>query len=107
MKLVGNGIQKQLFFATLLSGSAGDDFTFSLWNRAEGSDRPFYAKVVLIYTDATQEIFRLIPAKGTHDWAQYQIDFTAAKDYNRVRVMMVYMHTSGTVWFDDISLTGY
>jgi hypothetical protein len=105
MRLEGNGEHKQVTFITPTSGNAGDDFTFSLWNRAESSDRPFYAKVVLVYTDATQETFRLIPAKRTHGWEQYQLDFTAAKNYNRIRVFLVYSHTSGTVWFDDVSLT--
>jgi Zn-dependent metalloprotease len=104
MRLDGNGDQKQVFFITRLNGNVGDEFTFSLWNKAENSDRPFYAKVVLVYTDATEETFRLIPSKGTHDWTQYQIDFTAAKDYNRIRVFLVYGHDSGTVWFDDISV---
>jgi hypothetical protein len=107
MKMVGNGDQKQLLFIIPKSGSAGDDFTFSLWNRAENSDRPFFAKVVLVYTDATQENFRLIPAKGTHGWVQYQLDFSAAKNFNRIRIFLVYGHTSGTVWFDDVSLTTY
>jgi hypothetical protein len=107
MELQGNGTQKQVIFITPISGSAGDSFTFSLWNRAANSERPFFTKTVLIYTDATEETFRLIPAKGTHDWARYQLDFTAAKDYNRVRVFLVYSYGSGTVWFDDVSLTMY
>lgn len=107
MELQGNGTQKQVIFITPTSGSAGDNFTFSLWNRADNSERPFYTKTVLIYTDATEETFRLIPAKGTHDWARYQMDFTAAKDYNRIRVFLVYSYGSGTVWFDDVSLTVY
>jgi hypothetical protein len=105
MRIEGNGKQKQATFITPKSGSAGDNFTFTLWNKAENSGRPFYTKVVLVYTDATQETFRLIPAKGTHDWVQYQLDFSAAKDYHRIRVFLVYAHDSGTVWFDDISLT--
>jgi hypothetical protein len=104
MKLVGNGTQKQLYFATPLSGSAGDELNFLLLNRAEGSNRPFYTKVVLIYTDATQEIFRLIPTKGTHGWALYELDIIATKDYHRLRVFLVYGAGSGTVWFDDVRL---
>jgi probable HAF family extracellular repeat protein len=103
----GNGDHKRVSFITSTSGNAGDDFSFSVWNRADSSERPFYAKVVLVYTDASEEIFRLIPAKGTHAWAPYQLDFSAAKDYNRVRVFLVYGHESGAVWFDDISLLKY
>jgi subtilisin len=105
MKMGGNGDHKQVSFITSISGNAGDDFALSLWNKADGSDRPFYAKVVLVYSDTSEETFRLIPAKGTHEWARYQLDFTAAKDYNRVRVFLVYGAGSGTVWFDDVSLT--
>jgi hypothetical protein len=105
MEVDGNGTHKQVYFISLVSGSAGDNFNFSLWNKADNSDRPFYTKAVLVYTDTTEETFRLIPAKGTHGWARYQMDFTATKDYNRIRVFLVYSHGSGTVWFDDVSLT--
>jgi hypothetical protein len=105
MYFQGNGEHKKITFITPTNGTQGDDFTFSLWNKAESADRPFYAKVVLVYTDATEEIFRLIPTKGTHDWAQFQLDFSATKDYNRVRVFLVYGADSGEVWFDDVSLT--
>jgi hypothetical protein len=105
MKLQGNGEHKQIAFITPANGNSGDNFTFTVWNKANNSDRPFYAKVVLVYTDASQEIFRLIPTKGTHDWEQYQLDFSAAKDYNRIRVLLVYGAGNGEVWFDDVSLT--
>jgi hypothetical protein len=105
MKLQGNGEHKQITFISPANGNSGDNFTFTLWNKANNSDRPFYAKVVLVYTDASQEIFRLIPTKGTHDWEQYQLDFSAAKDYNRIRVLLVYGAGNGEVWFDDVSLT--
>jgi hypothetical protein len=105
--LGGNGDQKQVIFIKSVSGSGGDGFSFSLWNEADSSERPFYAKVVLVYTDASEETFRLIPAKGTHSWAPFQLDFSAAKDYNRIRVFLVYGYTGGTVWFDDVSLLQY
>jgi hypothetical protein len=104
MRLEGDGDQKQVVFITPTNGNAGDSFSFLFLNKAAGSDRPFYAKVALVYTDASQETFRLIPAKGTHEWTFYELDFTAAKDYNRIRVFLVYGAGSGTVWFDDVRL---
>jgi bacillolysin len=104
-KMVGNGTVKQINYVGTVNGSAGDDLTFNLWNRTSGAAGPFFAKAVLVYTDSTQEIFKILPDKGTHGWQEYTLDFTAAKDYDRVRIFLLYGAGSGTVWFDDVSLT--
>jgi hypothetical protein len=105
--MMGNGTVKQITYVSALSGSAGDNFSFSLWNRADAAGGPFFAKIVLIYTDASQAFWKILPDKGTHGWQSYNVDFTAAKNYSRVRIFLLYGAGSGSVWLDDVSLTKY
>jgi hypothetical protein len=106
-KLIGSGDVKQMTHVAVESGSAGDNLTFKFWTRADGSIGPFFAKIVLVYTDSSQEMFKILPDKGTHGWQYYDLDFTATKNYDRIRVFLVYGAVSGDVWFDDVSLKVY
>ncbi len=104
--IVGDGSLKQYRYVSAVSGSAGDTLEFSLWSRSQNASAPFFAKLVLYNTaDGSTQDVRIVPAQGSQSWTHYMTGiFTAAIDYDRVRVYLLYGDDSGLVWYDDISL---
>jgi glucose/arabinose dehydrogenase/photosystem II stability/assembly factor-like uncharacterized protein len=107
MKIVGQaGATKTLKKTILKNGSAGDDFLFVLWSKAEDVPDGFYYRTqISFYNGATLVEQRIKDyTSGTHDWEYRWLPITVIGDYTRIEVEIIYSLASGTAWFDSNSL---
>lgn len=89
-----------------LTGIAGDAFTVRAWTRAENalSTTKYRLKIVVYHNDGTYGVMTYAPAAGSYDWALIERSFTTQKAYYRIQVSVIYGESSGSVWFDSVSL---
>lgn len=107
MKFTGNRASKGLLQTIATGGKTGDKFRISAWSKAArvptlGGQ---YA-VRVIFMDGSLPVgqFALNFKAGTHNWQQVTQDLQAPADYTAVRYLLIYQKSSGSVWFDDVSL---
>ncbi|MBI3151026.1 MAG: HYR domain-containing protein, partial [Chloroflexi bacterium] len=100
------GKTKTLTQTLNLSGSAGDQFTFSF--KEKGNSIPadgLCRGQVRLYNGATLVNAKTINCTpGTHTFQAHTLTFNASGSYTQVVIRFVYKNTSGTVWFDAVSL---
>lgn len=88
------------------SGSAGDKFTFSFKEKGNAipTDGLCRAQVRLYNGDTLVNAKTINCKPGTHAFQAHTLTFTASGSYTQVVIRFVYRNTSGSVWFDAISL---
>jgi hypothetical protein len=107
VKLVGqSGVTKTLKQTIVQNGSAGDDFLYVLWSRAQSVPGGFKYRTQVSFYNGTTLVERRIKdyTSGTHDWEYRWLPITVLGDYTRIEVEIIYSLASGTVWFDSDSL---
>lgn len=90
-----------------VSGSAGDSFTLTGWSKASypaAGDGPYCLQAEVFHTDGTKKTYRACFARKTHGWQYREVNFAAAKDYNKIVVSLLYDELTGEAWFDDVRL---
>jgi hypothetical protein len=106
-KLVGDGNAKQLrqYFG---SGSAGDEFDFSVWAKGKGIvTGAGYARVsVYFYHTACCDfdIFSLDIPEGNSPWTKQQVHVVATENYTSVSIWLESDFDSGKMWVDKVKL---
>lgn len=104
---MGTRARKALKQVLNISGSVGDTFTLSGWSRAKNPSPkggPYCLQVRVFHTDGTKGRYRTCFAKRTHGWQYRERSFTAAKDYKKIVVLLLYQRQRGEAWFDDVQL---
>ena len=105
LRIEANGDSKSYTMPLAESGSAGDSFNFSYWARGQDIGAgPFNVRVTLLHSDGSSEHHYLRPDVGSYNWAQKTMVFSAAEDYDRILVVIIYGKSQGTLWLDDLSL---
>ena len=106
LKFVGNNTQKAASQTILKNGSAGHDFTFSLWSRSASVPAgSTYRLSVQFYNGST-----LLATKtknfhvGTHAWQNVSAAYTTPGPYTKIVFKILFKAASGTAWFDLASL---
>jgi hypothetical protein len=108
VKIAGaTGKTKTLTQTLVLSGQAGDAFTFSFW--AKGATIPaagICQAQVLFYDGTKLKLTKTVPCKtGTYAvFQQKTLSFTVPYAYTKIVIKFTYTKAKGTVWFDAVSL---
>jgi uncharacterized repeat protein (TIGR01451 family) len=107
LKFTGTSALKQLSFTVLRNGVSGDKLAFGVWERA--ASVPIGATFdghVDIYNGVTLLTTKTISlTTGTYIYKIVSLAFTAPGAYTKLVVTFEYNAASGTVWFDNASLT--
>ncbi len=100
------GKTKTLTQTLNLSGSAGDQFTFSFKEKGNAIPADGLCRgQVRLYNGATLVNAKTINCTpGTHAFQAHTLTFNASGSYTQVVIRFVYKNTSGTVWFDAVRL---
>jgi glucose/arabinose dehydrogenase len=107
MKIVGqSGVTKTLKKTIMKNGSAGDDFLYVMWSRAQNVPGGIKYRTQVSFYNGTTLVERRIKdyTSGTHDWEYRWLPITVSGDYTRIEVEIIYSLASGTAWFDSNSL---
>ena len=108
VKLTGKGTITKTLTQTLTGGLKGDIFAFSYW--VKGSALPktgtCQAQVILYKTGGGTSTYTLkCPTTATtFTWKQMKLNFTASANYSKVVIKFTFKKTSGSVWFDGVSV---
>jgi hypothetical protein len=91
---------------TLGGGASGDLLTFSFWTKGATIPAAGICRVqVLLYNGATLNATKTINcAKGTYNFKQTSLSFTATAAYTKAVIVFTYAKSTGTIWFDAVSL---
>ena len=100
---VATGAMQEVTFAPAIH----HPFTVSGWSKAEQAEYGGYSLHMDVwYEDGTNLWGRLANFDiGTHDWQQVAFTFEVAKPVSKVQFFILFRHTTGTAWFDDVSLS--
>jgi hypothetical protein len=107
VKLVGqSGVNKTLKQTIVKNGSAGDDFLYVLWSRAQNVPGGIKYRTQVSFYNGNTLVERRIKdyTSGTHDWEYRWLPITVSGNYTRIEVEIIYSLASGTAWFDSDSL---
>jgi hypothetical protein len=99
---------KTLTQTLALIGPLGDTFTFSYWVKASQFPAAGLCQAqVLFYSGAILKGTKTLkcPTGTTYAYKQAKLSFTAPAAYTKVVIKFTFSKTSGTVWFDAVSLT--
>jgi hypothetical protein len=98
---------KALTQTRLLSGAKGSTFLLSLWGKGQGIPTTAGAVQVqvLLYKGSTpvQTNILTLP-NGNYGFTKKSLAFTAPGAYDKIVIKLIYSKSSGTVWFDGLSL---
>ena len=100
-------VTKTLTQTRSISGNAGSVFILSLWVKGQSipTTLPAVKVVVTLYNGSTSvKSFTLNLPNGTYAFVQKKLSFVAPAAYNKVVIQLSYGKSSGTVWFDGLSL---
>lgn len=103
-----SGISKTLYQVLLISGEAGDAYTFAYWVKGTAipADAKFCRGQVFVYNDDILVTAQTIDCP-IHTYAEFQkksLAFTISGAYNKAVVRFTYSKPTGRVWFDTVSL---
>lgn len=103
-------VQYGIAFTVELNQQRPAPLLASVWSRArdvEGTPNSGYSLWLdLTFTDGTNLWGQNIPFEcGTHDWQQRSLPLAPTKPIRSVLVYGLFRGKTGTVWFDDFSLT--
>jgi hypothetical protein len=107
VQITGSGTLKKTLTQTLTSvpGASGDSVTFSFW--VKGSSVPTAGKCmgqVLLYNGPTITTQTLKCPTSTYGFTKKSITFTTTSAYDKIIIRFTYQKSSGSVWFDLVSL---
>ncbi len=100
----GSNLVKQ---KVAVSGHAGDAHTLTFWARTSavgGSGHNNQVRVIVTYSDGSEEAFSVDLPDGTSPWTQYSLTFIAGADYTQLQVQIMFGRAQGEVWYDDFIL---
>jgi uncharacterized repeat protein (TIGR02543 family) len=101
------GKTKTLTQTIILSGSAGDTFTFSFWAKGASIPTAGCRAQVTLYNDLNKPVTTKTVNCKTGTYATFQqktAAIIATGTYTKVVIKFTYAKASGTVWFDGVSL---
>jgi hypothetical protein len=107
MKFAGQSDMTKTLKQTIMkNGSAGDDFLYVLWSKAQNAPSGFKYRTQVSFYNGNVLVEKRIKdyAAGTHDWEYKWLPITVSGGYTRIEVEIIYSLSSGTVWFDSCSL---
>jgi Zn-dependent metalloprotease len=107
VKLVGQSAKTKTLKQTIVkNGSAGDDFLYVLWSRAQNVPGGIKYRTQVSFYNGNTLVERRIKdyTSGTHDWEYRWLPITVSGNYTRIEVEIIYSLASGTAWFDSDSL---
>ena len=109
LKISGANIYKRAVQRINESGSTGDTFVLSGWNKTIGSSTTGLCIDILLYLNKPDgsRVFNSVGgfSKSPHDWTFKSRAITASTDYTSMDVYVVYHTQTGTGYFDGLSLT--
>jgi hypothetical protein len=87
-------------------GAPGDLLTFSFWMKGATIPAPGLCRAqVLLYNGATLTATKtILCSNGTYIFKQKSLSFTATAAYTKAVIVFTYAKSTGTVWFDGVSL---
>lgn len=107
VKIVGQtGKTKTLTQTLTLGGASGDLLTFSYWVKGASIPSAGICRAqVFLYNGSTQVATKLFNcAIRTYNFQLKSVSFTAPAAYTRAVIVFTYSKSTGTVWFDGVSL---
>lgn len=109
VRIIGQtGQTKSLAETVTLGGKKGDAFTFSFWVKVNNLSATGVCQAkATFYNGSTVVGAKVIPcpAGATYNWKQAKANYVAPADYTKVIVSLIFSKSSGTVWFDQASLS--
>lgn len=102
-----SAVQKTLTQTLSLSGAASDALKVSVWGMGQSipSTAGQVQALVKLYNGTALVQTKTIPfPNGTYGFTQMSLSFSAGGTYNKVVIQLVYSKSSGSVWFDELSL---
>lgn len=89
------------------SGSVGDAFTLSGWNKNIGTTnngRCIRAYIYLNNTDGTRTSASIPFNRGQHDWLEGSANINANKAFNSIDILIANANQTGAAYFDNFKL---
>ena len=83
----------------------GTAYTLSFWVKTDGVSGNNGVAARFIELAPTQIFHPTAWASGTADWRPLRTSFSTAGDFATGRLDLLWDHTAGTAWLDDVSLT--
>lgn len=107
IKIMGNGVTAGTLKSVTIQ--PGKVYAFSAWGKAlnvSTSNQEIGSIIAISQIDKNNNIIssRYFSNSGTFDWEQAKCNFVADPNVNSVFISLM-LEGSGTVWFDDVSLT--
>lgn len=108
LEIDGGPERTQVLQTILLAGDAGDAFTLSA--RSTASEVPatggkYLVELRIVHADGSAQTRVLKFAAGSHDFEFRTKNAVASESYVRLKVRIEYSRPSGSVRFDDVSVT--
>jgi len=107
LKIAGaSGKTKTLTQTKSLSGSSGDAFLFSFWVKGTSIPAAGVCEAqVLLYNGTTLKLTKTIACPtGLYLFQKKSLSFTTTNVYTKAVIKITYAKSTGTVWFDALSL---
>lgn len=107
LKITSTGKLKKVTQTIQLSGSAGDKFTLSGWNKNVGTTSGglcIRAYIYLNNTDGTRTSASIAFDRRQHDWKIGSANITANKAFNSIDILIANVNQTGITYFDDFRL---
>jgi uncharacterized repeat protein (TIGR01451 family) len=105
-KMTGTNKSKKFKQDFIITGGAGNTFDLSVYSMAVSASGIYRVTFIMIHTDGSKVKQTVNFNPGTHGWEEVTISLTSTKAYKKLSVQVEYKSSSGTVWFDAVSVTG-
>lgn len=108
VRLRGTGGAEQLIYIWKpgLTGKAGDAFQYYACVKAEAIPGGNSIRVIATQTNGVDAVVYQLPiGGGTFAWGCDNTAWIVPFDYKKLRVVVEYTAATGTMWWDDVSLT--
>lgn len=107
VKITGTGAVKTLTQKPVaVSGVTGAPFTLSYYIKTSSMPTAKLCQVQVLFYNGSSSAGKSLPLKcpKAATWKLVKINFTAPAAYTSAAIKITYTKTSGTVWFDGVSL---
>jgi hypothetical protein len=107
VKIVGSASVLKIINQTLLvSGNAGEALNFSVWAKGNSIPTQTVCSAMLILYKAGVEVGRksVVCPTGTYAFQKLSATFAAPDAFDKINIRLRFKST-GTIWFDTVSLT--
>ena len=101
-----SGKTKSLTQTIVLSGGSGNQFSFSFWAKGDAIPAAGICRAqVIFYNGATVNLTKTVNCTtGTYGFQKKSLSFSTVAAYTKIVVKFMYTKSSGTIWFDLVSL---